>query len=235
MAISKVGSANPPVSDTLSNVDATTRRLLACGVAAGPLYLVVGFAQAFTRKGFDPAHNDLSVLANGALGWIQIANLIITGVLTLLCAAGLRRVLRGGRGQLWGPLLIGLFAIGLIGAGLFVADPMNGFPLGTPAGHTASPTLHGFLHFVTGGIGFIGFIAGALVISRRFFATGERVLGWFSVVTGVLFLLAFVGIATGSTRALIVLGFTAAVVLAWIWLAVVSVRFRKAERASPDT
>ncbi len=49
MARSKVGSTNPPVSDTLSNVDATTRGLLACGVAAGPLYLVVGFAQAFTR------------------------------------------------------------------------------------------------------------------------------------------------------------------------------------------
>ncbi len=46
---------------------------------------------------------------------------------------------------------------------------------------------------------------------------------------------AFVGIATGSTRALIVLGFTAAVILARIWLAVVSGRFSKPERVSPDT
>ncbi len=112
---------------------------------------------------------------------------------------------------------------------------MNGFPVGTPAGHPASPTPHGFLHFVSGGIGFIGCIAGTLIIRQRFFAHGERGLGWFSIVTGVLFLLTFLGIATGSTSAFIVLGFTAAVVPAWIRLAVVSLRFRKPERFSPDT
>ena len=46
-------------------------------------------------------------------------------------------------------------------------------------------------------------------------------------ITGVLFFAAFVGIASGSSTPVIVLAFTAAVVLAWIWLAVVAARFRR--------
>lgn len=210
-----------------SATDERTRFLLACGIVAGPLYLIVGFTQAFTRAGYDAAHNDLSVLANGDLGWIQISNLILTGLLTFLSALGIRRALRGGKGGTWGPALLGVYGLGLIGAGIFVADPMNGFPPGTAPGHTTPGSLHGFLHFVTGGIGFIALIAGSLVLSRRFFAAGARGLGTFSIITGALFLAAFAGIATGSTDALVVLGFTAAVILAWIWLALVTIRLRR--------
>ncbi|MCU1583684.1 MAG: hypothetical protein JWM49_240 [Microbacteriaceae bacterium] len=206
----------------------TSRALLACGIAAGPLYLVVGFAQAFLRPGFDAAHNDLSVLANGDLGWIQTTNLVLTGILILLCSMGIRRSLYPGGSSTWGPLLIGLYGVGLLGAGIFIADPMNGFPPGTPPGHATTGSVHGFLHFVTGGLGFIGLIAGCFVLSRRFFVSGNRVLGAFSIVTGGFFLLAFVGIASGSTSAVIVLGFTAAVILAWIWLAVTAAHLRNA-------
>ena len=31
-----------------------TKRLLACGVIAGPLYVIVGATEAFVREGFDP-------------------------------------------------------------------------------------------------------------------------------------------------------------------------------------
>ena len=206
---------------------AGTGVLLTCGVVAGPVYLVVGFAQAFLRPGFDPAHNDLSVLANGDLGWIQITNLIVTGLLTLLFAIGTRRALRGRAGGTWGPVLLGVYAVGLILAGVFVADPMNGFPPGTPSGHPTSGSLHGLGHLVTGGLGFIGFIAGTFVLARCFRSTGRRRLGAFSIVTGVCFLAAFFGIATGSTSAAVVLSFTAAVVLAWVWIAVVAVVLRR--------
>ena len=85
-----------------------TRLLLACGIAAGPLYLLVSYTQALLRPGFDAAHNDLSVLANGDLGWIQTTNLILTGALTLLSSIGFRRALSPGRGALWGAALIGI-------------------------------------------------------------------------------------------------------------------------------
>ncbi|MET3812063.1 DUF998 domain-containing protein [Arthrobacter sp. UYEF3] len=104
----RTASTNSPTPDSIpATTDARTRFLLACGIAAGPLYLIVGFAQAFTRPGFDPARNDLSVLANGDLGWIQITNLLLTGLLTFLSALGIRRVLRGGKGGIWGPAASG--------------------------------------------------------------------------------------------------------------------------------
>lgn len=49
-------SRRGPVSTRDARSDATslTRRLLACGIIAGPLYLVVGFAQAFLRPPSTP-------------------------------------------------------------------------------------------------------------------------------------------------------------------------------------
>ncbi|WP_234800730.1 DUF998 domain-containing protein [Luteitalea pratensis] len=112
----------------------TERLLLACGVAAGPIYLLVGFGQAWTREGFDMRRHALILLANGDLGWIQVANFLIAGVLVIAGAIGVRRVLHPGRGGTWGPLLLSVYGLGLIGAGVFPADPGQGFPPGTPMG-----------------------------------------------------------------------------------------------------
>lgn len=210
-----------------------TRVLLACGIAAGPLYLLVSYAQAFLRPGFDAAHNDLSVLANGDLGWIQTTNLILTGALTVLSALGFRLALTPGRGATWGPVLIGIYGAGLVGAGIFTADPMNGFPQGTPPGPPTSGSLHGLLHFITAGIGFAALIAGCCVMSRRFYTSQNRKLGAFSLATGILFLAAFAGIASGSTSAVIVLSFTAAVILAWTWLAITAAHLRRSHPLPP--
>ncbi len=75
-----------------------TRALLACGVVAGPLYVVVGLIQALTRDGFELGRHPLSLLSNGDLGWIQIINFLVTGLLTVACAVGMRWVLQPGRG-----------------------------------------------------------------------------------------------------------------------------------------
>src|SRR5258706_11269109 len=65
---------------------------LACGVVAGPVYVVVSLAQALTRDGFDLSRHSWSLLSNGDLGWLQISNFIVVGVLTIAFAVGLRRV-----------------------------------------------------------------------------------------------------------------------------------------------
>lgn len=207
---------------------ATTKVLLVCGVVAGPLYVIVGAIEAFTRKGFDPTCHDLSLLANGKLGWIHIALLVVSGVLTIAGAIGMRRALRGGRGGPWGPRLVGLYGLGLIGAGVFVADPMNGFPPGSSA-NAGAVSWHGLMHFVCGGIGFLGLIAACFVFAHRFAAFGERGWAMFSVATGVLYFAAFFGIAAGSQQGgafltFVVLAFTVAVVLGWAWISAVSAR-----------
>src|SRR6266516_979263 len=111
-----------------------TRALLSCGVVAGPIYIGVGLIEMITRPGFDLRRHSLSVLANGDWGWIHSAMLVITGLLTIACAIGIWRALHPGRAGTWGPLLVGLYGLGLIGAGFFSADPALGFPPGTPAG-----------------------------------------------------------------------------------------------------
>ena len=220
------------VNTTATNHGALTKALLACGVAAGPLYVVVGATEAFAREGFDPTRHDLSLLANGEWGWIHITLLVTSGLLTVLGALGMRRALGGGRGGTWGPLLLGIYGVGLVGAGFFVADPMNGFPSGLPAGAYGEVSLHGLLHIVFGGVGFLGLIAACLVFARRFAALGER--GWaaFSAATGVVYFAAFFGIATGSQQGgavliFVVLTFTAAVVLAWAWISALAARLLK--------
>lgn len=201
-----------------------TRALITGGVAAGPLYVLVSLAQAFTRESFDLTRHSWSLLANGGLGWIQIANFLVAGSLTIACAVGMRRALRDNRGGTWGPLLIGVYGASLIAAGLFTADPMDGFPAGTPAGAPAEISWHGLVHFIAGGIGFPALIVACFVFARRFGALGERRWSAFSVTTGVVFLAAFIGIASGSSQPAIVLAFVAAVVLAWSWLAALSLK-----------
>jgi len=193
------------------------RALLVAGVIAGPLYLVVGLIEAFTRPGFDIRRHDLSLLANGDLGWIHVTLLIVSGLLVIAGAVGMSRTLASGPGRTSGPLLLGVYGLGLIGAGFFSADPALGFPPGTPA-DAHSITWHGLMHFVSGGVGFLSLIAGCFVFARRFAGGGEG--GWaaYSVVTGMVFFLSFAGIAAGSGNGWTILGFWIGVVLAWSWI-----------------
>jgi hypothetical protein len=194
-----------------------TRALLACGVVAGPLYVLVSATEALTRDGFDLVRHPWSLLANGDLGWVHVANLLVAGLLTVAFAAGLRRVLRPGRGGTWVPRLVGVYGLSLVAAGVFRADPAMGFPPGTPEG-AAEVTWHGVLHFALGGVGFVCLVVACLLVAGRFAAEGRQ--GWarFSRATGVLFLAGFVAVAAGAGAAWSNVAFTAAVVLAWSWV-----------------
>ncbi|GAA3470429.1 DUF998 domain-containing protein [Nonomuraea roseola] len=198
-----------------------TKSLLGWGVLAGPLYVVVTGVQALTRDGFDLTRHPASLLANGGLGWVQIANLILAGLMTVAAAVGMRRAVRAGRGRVWGPRLVALYGAGLIFGGIFRADPAFGFPVGTPDG-PGPVSWHGLLHFVCGGIGFLGLIGACLVFARAYAALGRR--GWaiYSGATGIVFFAAFAGIASGPGNAVINLAFTAAVVLGWAWICATS-------------
>ena len=131
------------------------RGLLFCGVVAGPIYIVVGVIEMLTRPGFDVTRHDLSLLAHGDWGWVHSTLLVTTGVLTVASAAGLRRALRGRRGGTSVPLLVGVYGLGLIGAG-FHRRPAVGFPPGTPASaHGVS--WHGLVYLAA----FLGIAAGS--------------------------------------------------------------------------
>lgn len=213
----------------------SSRWLIWGGVAAGPIYVVVGVIESFTRKGYDPLKYDLSILANGDWGWIHSSLLIGTGLLTIVGAFGIRGALVGGRAGTWGPILIGIYGLGLTAAGFMTADPARGFPPGTPADYN-SVSWHGAGHLISGAIGFVGLIAGCFVFGRRFAALKETRWAVYSIVTGVYYLAAFVGIVVGSgsgAPAAAILAFDLAVVLGWTWITLISARLLATASPNP--
>jgi Protein of unknown function (DUF998) len=205
-------------------VTPVTKTLLTCGVLAGPCYVVVSLAQALTREGFDLTRHAWSLLTNGDLGWIQVTNLIVTGLLVIAGAIGLHRVLGSGKGSTWAPRLLSVYGASMVGAGIFTADPALGFPAGTPETGTTT-SWHGVLHFVSGGIGFLCLIVACFVLARRFLADGLSRWAMFSRATGVLFLAGFFAMAGSGGTVWANLGFTAAILLAWGWLSMMSAHF----------
>ena len=131
----------------------------------------------------------------------------------------MRQVLRGSRGGTWGPLLIGVYSVGMIGAGIFYPDPVPGLPPGTPASATAISG-RGLMHFSVATIGFLALIAACFVWARRFAA--QQRLRWvaYSVVTGALFFIAFAGEASGQLFLNPAFVFTA--LNAFIWVSVMA-------------
>jgi hypothetical protein len=159
----------------MPGVSHQTARLLTAGIVAGPLFLVAWALQAFTRDGFDPGRHPLSLLSLGDLGWIQIANFVVTGALFVVCAVGLRHVLHPRQGGTWGPRLVAALGAGLMVAGVFVTDAGAGFPAGAPAG-APKMSWHGALHEVGYVVVMLSWTAACLVFRRRFAALGQR--GW---------------------------------------------------------
>lgn len=212
----------------------TTRSLLLCSFLAGPIYMGVSLAQALTRPAFDLTRHPLSLLTNGDLGWLQVANFIVTGFLILAGAFGMRRALPTGTGRLWGPVLIGLFGLSFVGAGLFKPDPAMGFPVGTPADAMAISST-GIAHFAIGGIGFIAVIAACVVFARRFHSQQNTFWAIASMLTGLVFLAAFAGIASGSGKSWSFNGFLIGVTFLWSWLTCLSAHLRNSALANEPT
>ena len=142
--------------------------MLWCGVAAGPLFIGTVLVQDYTRAGVQPRIQPLSLLTLGDMGWIQIANFVVAGLLYLACAVGMWRTLRPGPAGTWGPLLIGTYGFGLVGVGVFVPDPAFGFPPGAPMGIPSETSWHATLHSVGAAIVFGSLISACFVFTRRF-------------------------------------------------------------------
>ena len=199
-----------------------TKSLLGYGVIAGPIYVIVAAAQILTRDGYDPTRHAVSQLSNGALGWIQITNFLVTGAMTIAAAVGMRRALGPGKQSAWASGLLGAYGLGVFCAGIFRADPSDGFPPGTPPG-MGDVSWHGLTHFAVAGLGFVCLAAACLVMGAWFARQDEAGWAWYSRVTGIVFAASFIALSFGSGGAATIVVFTAAVVAVWAWLTAVSV------------
>lgn len=198
---------------------ALTQSLLRCGVLAGPFYLAVGLTQALLRDGFDLARHPLSVLANGPFGWVQIANFVLTGLMVLAAAMGFGRVLGPkSRAVAW---FLGGYGVSMMVAAMFRADPVDGFPPGTPTGPPTSISTTGLIHFIAGSLGFTFLGISCFFAARAMWRRNVSSLALLSLLSGFAILLGFFG---GIVLPMGVLGIWFAVVVGWAWLAVMALR-----------
>jgi hypothetical membrane protein len=217
----------PSASSGFDRDAALTRSLLGYGILAGPFYLAVALIQAFVRDGFDLTRHALSILANGRGGWVQTANFVLSGLMVIAAAVGFRRVVGAKSRGL--TLFLSAFGASMLVAAVFRADPMDGFPVGTPLGMPTSITTHGLIHFIAGALGFT-----SLAVSCFFGAAVMRRRGVLSLA--LVSLLAGLGVAGGFFGGMAfsrggIAGIWFAVVVGWAWLAAISLHLY---RASPN-
>ena len=209
--------------------DALTTALLASGIVGGVGFLVILLAAGALRENYSGLHQPVSMLSLGAGRWVQITSFVVTGLLMVACAVGLRRALRSGPGATWGPLLVALYGVGLVGSGVFPADPSYGYPPGAALGPAASFSVHGILHEVAGFMVFGPLTAAAFVFARRFAAPpGHR--GWaaYSLLVGLAvpacIFVAFNAWSSGVADNFGGVFQRMAIVAGWVWISLVALR-----------
>jgi hypothetical membrane protein len=133
------------------------------GVVGPVLFTATFLAQeAFRRDEYDPVSEPVSALEAGPNGWIQQANFVVFGLLTILFAVGLHRGLQATRRGIAGPALLFVSGIGLL---LAAAFPLREDAVGLtydPGGHVVA----GFMFFPTSAV--------ALVVLSRRIARDQR-------------------------------------------------------------
>jgi hypothetical protein len=202
--------------------------LLACGAVGGPLYVAATLAEALTRDGFDLRRHRFSGLTTGDLGWIHQSNMVLVGLLTVLLAIGVRRMLAAGRGTVWGPRLLALLGVAYIIGGLLTADPVDGFPPGTTA-EMMHTTWQGAAQNASRSVSSLLLIASSVVFARWFAAQGHKGWGWFygAAIPIVFAALTAVGLVIGGNPAAL-----AFLMTPWVWVTALAVHLyrREAER-----
>jgi hypothetical protein len=171
---------------------------IACGVVAGPLFVSSFTAIGSRRAGYDWRRHAVSSLADGRGGWSQRANFAVAGALYCIAAHGLARSPNRTAGPGVVPALIFGVGGGLVGSGLFVTDPVAGFPP-SPREHddaerrrSIAPTRTGRLHNLCAIPIFAGIPVAALICATSAARRGEYRWASYSAGSAIAMTTAFV-------------------------------------------
>ena len=191
------------------------QRMLVAGQLAGVLFCAVATYGVMTRPGFDLQRHAVSNLSLGEGGWTMVAAFILSGLMTMLCALGLSRIVRDGPGRRALPILIGLYGLGLVVAGIFPPPACCGFPAGTPDDQLPVMTPSAIMHSIAFMVAFGSLIIACFVAALRF--KGPAALPSLAAGIGMPLL---VGLGMIGAMAPGV-AFFAAAIIGWVWLAIV--------------
>ena len=138
-----------------------TENLLIVGVAAAVVFVAVLLIEGALRRGYDPTYHTSSALSLGDRGWIQIANFLQLGVGTFAIAVGIHQALN----SVVAPVLVAIFGLGAIVAGVWRMDPMRGYPPGAQSGTPATLTWHHQVHDIAGPIMFLAIFGACIALA----------------------------------------------------------------------
>ncbi len=180
-------------------VDRTRRALLWCGVAAGPLLVLVLLGQALWHPGYDLGTDAISSLSLGPYGWVQITTFVVVGLLVAAFGLGVRGLPDHGRAVRAGGALLVVMGGGVVGIGVFVLDPV---------------AWHGRLHDVATGVAINAALLAVVVLSVGWWRKGRRRL----VTVGAVAALACAALGWPADPGTIAVRHTGVVVVLTGWL-----------------
>lgn len=135
--------------------------LILLGMLSAVLFVAVVVEEGVRRPGYDPAYHTISELTLGEDGWIQRANFLQVGVAMCAYAIGIGRALHTG----WGAVLLLAYGAGLILSGLFLPDPVRGFPPEAEVAEQAAPSQEQAIHSGAGTAAFAAIAAAGLILA----------------------------------------------------------------------
>jgi hypothetical membrane protein len=149
---------------------------------AGPIvFILLVITQGLLQPDYSHIRMPVSALAAWPLGWIQQLNFFIAAICLAAFVVGLQRSIAHTRGGIIGIVLMLLGAVGMIVAGIFSWQMVNGEPKETP------------LHVVGAILFFFCSSAGLVLLSRRLAADARwRDLSGYVLTTGIAMLIMFV-------------------------------------------
>jgi len=215
-----------------------TKALLICGAVACPLFIITILIEGAIRPDYNSFLYPLSSLSIGGTGWTQILNFIFTGVLLVAFSFGLKTVCYSIKENFHGPLLIRLVGIGLIGAGMFVTDPIFGYPTYKPL-ELRQLTFHGHLHDGFSMLVFICLPWACFVFRKYFIAKGRKEWADYSVFTGYAMIATFIITSIGFKQLSGFVNYAGlfqrlCISTGWTWMSLLSVHFFTNHPGSPS-
>lgn len=189
----------------------TTDLLLFLGPVVVVLFMLVVTVEGARRPGYDAGYHTGSELELGERGWIQRANFVVIAVGMACFAVGLQRSLD----TVLGGILLGIAAVGFLASGLFVPDPVRGYPPGAETGGRPE-TLHAKLHDVCGPVIFLALLSALVVAAIRLDGLWQLYTLATVVVGAVLVVATITAYRTDSARTGLVQRTLVYVCLLWV-------------------
>lgn len=139
-----------------------TETLLVVGVITFVVFVAVLLVEGALRPGYDPVFHTGRELSLGDRGWIQRANFLQMGVGALAVAIAVLRRLDTPVGA----VLLAICGFGMLAAGIFVPDPVRGYPPGSPTETPQRLTWKHQVHSVIGGpVAFVALFGACLTVA----------------------------------------------------------------------